>query len=98
MDLPPGPPPPARNYNPTEGVWNTKLWNALRGNSFLRKSARVLPIKIRSKIRNLVNNSVKKEISFSSKEKRRFLDKIEEGVFQMEEQYGVDISEWSVGT
>jgi hypothetical protein len=98
LGLPPGPSPPPRNYNPTEGVWNTSLWNALRDMSLLRKGFRALPVDIRSKVRNLINKSINNEINFSSIERKRFLGKIKEDVLEMETRYGLDTSGWSIKT
>lgn len=95
LGLPAGPDPPSNEYNATDGVLNTDLWNRLRDFSPLREVYRKLPVMVRSKARNFLNPNIEDELSFRVSEKKRFLNKIEEDILKIEE-CGVDLSRWNL--
>jgi len=95
LGLPAGPGPPSNEYNSTDGVLNTELWNRLRDFSPLCEVYRKVPATVRSKVRKLLNPDIKSELKFSVSEKRRFLSKIKKDVLRMRE-YGVDLSRWNL--
>ncbi len=96
LGLPSAPDPPNKNYNPTDGVWNTSLWNKLRDISLLREGFRKIPIKFRSKVRRFFNSSIEEEVGFDRPQREKFVDIIREDVGIMRDKYDVDISGWSV--
>jgi len=62
----------------------------------LRNLVRMIPMKVREKIRTAINPSIQGKVEFDSGARARFIGAIQEDIETLENEYNVDVAQWDV--